>query len=461
MAINLSRNTRVFVSTETIAAQAAVNTWEIPVIDGYSFSQDTETQTIGLSEAGCTPQRGQKTFNTALNPVEVSFPTYVKPVKDTTNTNCVENILWQAFSSNLKTAASAAAPLVFDFLGSNVNSLTELTIYFQLDNTTYAVEKVQLNTAEVDFDITAISMVTWTGNGTEISEVDTSNWVAVTNYTAAATGQFIRNKLSTVKLWKNSEGASNGEQSINYNNALTGATVTTAAAATYTADVVVDTVSNPVSVDLVGTEDIDAILVLINTDLTGATATLEGGNIVVTSASTGVASTIAITDTDLFANIYTAEYRCVDAPLDGVAAGKQYFIPITGGSLTLDNSIEYLTPEELGVVNIPIGGFTGSRNFAGSLTAYLNNCDQASGGLFKDLLADVSNVSNRYDLRIEVGGCAGGTGPEVHFKMPYAQISIPTIQTEDVIATEIAFNAQGSDITKSDELTVTYIADVS
>ena len=93
MAINLSRNTKMYVSTVNTEFSNS-NTFEVPVLDGYSFSQDVETQNITLSEAGCTPARGQKIFNTALNVVEVEFPTYVKPYDDGTGTNCVEQLLW-------------------------------------------------------------------------------------------------------------------------------------------------------------------------------------------------------------------------------------------------------------------------------------------------------------------------------------------------------------------------------
>ena len=97
MARNLSRNTELYISTLAPADLASVdgsntgvalgdnNTWKVNVLDGYSFSQDTSTQEIGVSEAAseCTGiaglARATLTFNTALNPVDVSFSTYVRP----------------------------------------------------------------------------------------------------------------------------------------------------------------------------------------------------------------------------------------------------------------------------------------------------------------------------------------------------------------------------------------------
>ena len=54
MSINLSRNTKMYISTVKTAFDNT-NTYAVPVLDGYSFSQDVETQTIELSEASCTP----------------------------------------------------------------------------------------------------------------------------------------------------------------------------------------------------------------------------------------------------------------------------------------------------------------------------------------------------------------------------------------------------------------------
>ena len=78
MAVNLLRNTKVFFTTnldsdfkvrDTGTAFTAENTFEIQVLDGFSFSQNTTTETVELNEAGATPNRGQRAFNTALDPV--------------------------------------------------------------------------------------------------------------------------------------------------------------------------------------------------------------------------------------------------------------------------------------------------------------------------------------------------------------------------------------------------------
>ena len=49
--------------------------------------------------------------------------------------------------------------------------------------------------------------------------------------------------------------------------------------------------------------------------------------------------------------------------------GSDFTVPITGGNITLSNNLTYLTPANLGVVNLPITYFTGTRSITGTLTA--------------------------------------------------------------------------------------------
>ena len=104
--INLSRNTLVYFTTNVNAAgevvdsgSSATNTFQIQVLDGYSFSQATTQSTIQISEAGDAPSRGQRAFNTALNPVDFTFSTYIRPVLTTGTAGPVtaaEKVLWNA-----------------------------------------------------------------------------------------------------------------------------------------------------------------------------------------------------------------------------------------------------------------------------------------------------------------------------------------------------------------------------
>ena len=64
---------------------ADANTFRIGVLDGYSFSQGSESTDVTINEAGATPNRGSKRFNDSLPPAEWSFGTYVRPFKHGTN----------------------------------------------------------------------------------------------------------------------------------------------------------------------------------------------------------------------------------------------------------------------------------------------------------------------------------------------------------------------------------------
>ena len=75
MAFNLIRNSRVFYTSNVDAAGKVktanftkANTREIQVLEGFSFSQNTTSETVTLNEAGAAPVRGQRSFNTALDP---------------------------------------------------------------------------------------------------------------------------------------------------------------------------------------------------------------------------------------------------------------------------------------------------------------------------------------------------------------------------------------------------------
>lgn len=382
MALNLSRNTRLFVSTVSSGAGTftASNTWLIPVMDGYSIDQPTSAQNITINEAGDTPTRGQRIFNQSVDPSNVSFSTYMRPyihgggtVSGTDDTDdrhrAVEEILWEALvgqgpiNTNVAIGATNADPLVIDFLESDKPTLMELFLYFVYENTCYRVDSVQLNSASIDFNIDEIAMIAWSGQGTAVEEDTTAfgklgaggTAVAGTDYFSAfeevPQPDFIRTRLTVITL-------------INGN----------------------------------GSAD----------------------------------------------------------PADGT----EYHVPITGGNLTITNNITYLTPAELGKVNRPIAGFTGSRTISGNLTAYFATGTTAgksnTAALFADMLTPeaLKFATNQYDLTITVGGA---TGPRVVLDMPYAHLTIPTISTEDVISTDIAFTALGQgDFVDKDELSISY-----
>ena len=100
---NLIRNARAFFTTNVSATDGTVtatgatnlNTFELQLMTGFAFSQNTTNQVVTVSEAGTAPARSQRSFNTALEPVDFTFSTYIRPT-GTTTINCEERVLWNA-----------------------------------------------------------------------------------------------------------------------------------------------------------------------------------------------------------------------------------------------------------------------------------------------------------------------------------------------------------------------------
>ena len=79
MAVYMSRDAKLYVTLETSGS-----VWQVPILEGFSFSQASESSDITLTEANSsagTSRRGKKTFNTGLAAAEFSFSTYVRPFK--------------------------------------------------------------------------------------------------------------------------------------------------------------------------------------------------------------------------------------------------------------------------------------------------------------------------------------------------------------------------------------------
>jgi hypothetical protein len=127
-------------------------------------------------------------------------------------------------------------------------------------------------------------------------------------------------------------------------------------------------------------------------------------------------------------------------------ASTAYSIVLTGGSITIANNITYITPANLGVVNVPITYFTGARSISGSMNAYLRTGTSGvndAGALLTALLSSVSEP--KYNLELDIGGTTALTRVEMF--MPGVVLGVPSVDVADVISTTITFNAQGATLT--------------
>ncbi len=354
MALSLSRNATFICSYVDTAGSwdgagrnpGDANTFEIGILDGFSFSQATGTQNVTLNEAGTSPQRGQNIFNTSLEPVDWSFTTYIRPRIDDLAAadlhGMVEKILWNALVSNTTTnntstggIASTGTNCTISTTTSNVNQLLKLTGWFVFSDssTSYKLSNMVVNSASIDFDIDGIAQITWSGFATAITadaaKPDTAG-DATDGYVAnPATADFILNRLSTVSL----------------------------------------------------------------------VSTISGGS-------------------------------------------KTYAFPLTGGNITIDNGVSYVTPEELGVINSPIDHQTGTRAVSGNFTCYLDSSATGSKGVYTDILTDINgaspDITNNFDITLKIGGASA---PNVVFNMDNAHLELPSIDTADVMGATINFTA--------------------
>jgi hypothetical protein len=191
------------------------------------------------------------------------------------------------------------------------------------------------------------------------------------------------------------------------------------------------------------------------------------------------ADTVGPSDADYLRNKLSSLYIDADAQGGGSSSGgldnTTYDINITGGSISIQNNVTYVTPETIGIVDKPIGSFTGARTVTGSLTMYLDNKSNGSNQLLTDLAGATDLVTNEFDMRLFMGvadgvpGRAGGaarasgdfTAPGVEFNMPKCHLQVPTIETGDLISTTVEFAAHGTDLLTGDEMSVKYLGSTS
>lgn len=297
MAFNLIRNSRVFFTTNVNSSGVVnasgftdTNTFEIQVMDGFSFSQNTTAETVTLSEAGAAPVRGQRSFNTALEPVDFSMSTYLRPKVNTTTITCEERVLWNALAgvdaiggtNPAWTDGSTTGPVgaQLDFTYSNVHQLQKFGLLIVVDAVCYIVDNAALDQATIDFGIDAIGMVAWTGKGTALRQIagvtlTDGATVAIGGGTLSGTAKikdttakYIANKLSTLELEANISGGGTA-----YTVAITGGSITIANNLTYLTPANLGTVNQPITY-FTGTRAISGSLTAYLRTGAGQSATL-------------------------------------------------------------------------------------------------------------------------------------------------------------------------------------------
>ena len=461
---NLLRNAKAFFTTNltstadptvAVTGASATNTFEIQVLGGLSFNQSTNAQNITVNEAGDAPARGQRSFNTSLAPVEFSFSTYVRP-SGTTTIDCEEKVLWNALLNSK----------AIDLTGTTLTTVGAFTRTASLSEITFTCTAFNLTTAGIAVgDTVTISGILGTdaiewNQPVEITAragVDTACTGLTIVYlkAPAGTGTAPATVPTTFKIHKGAVTqnlAASPEASYllahsggsNKNQLQAFGMVIAIDDTTYLLD---NCALNQVSVDF----GLDGITTLAWTG--NATAIRQ---VAATTASAG-------TLTGGFAGSYTqkntaAKYITnklstvtLKSTVRGIGTGaKTYALALTGGNFTISNNINYITPENLGVVNAPVTYYTGTRAISGSFNAYLKT---GAGNQTSTLLSDMLTASStstepKFSTEIQIGG--GSNTVKVEVEMPAVTLQIPTIDAGgDILSTVINFTSQGFDGTSS------------
>ena len=132
--LHLSREVKVWV-------KFGASYWNVPILDGLSFSQSTNTAEVSVKEMGAsdnTSRRGRLMFNDSLSPAEWSFSTYMRPfVREISGPadehHAVEEVLW-AMLVGADTADYSAGTDKFDEATSINNTATQATMKFGKSN---------------------------------------------------------------------------------------------------------------------------------------------------------------------------------------------------------------------------------------------------------------------------------------------------------------------------------------
>jgi len=232
-----SRDTKVHLTD----SQSAV--YNIPVLDGFSFSQATNTTEVTLNEmatAAGVSRRARQMFTDSYAPAEWSFSTYIRPFTSggehgSAFSHVVEEALWNALAGSAAVGQSGAGFTSADangadlvFTNSNKVTLDTFTLTFEMGSgkstpTIYQIADCVVNEVSIDFDIDGIATANWYGFGQIITETDTMPTATIYEGTAPAdTNNFIRNRLTDLTV----TATADGDIQTSYGLTLTGGNIT-------------------------------------------------------------------------------------------------------------------------------------------------------------------------------------------------------------------------------------------
>lgn len=466
--LNLSRNTRVFFTTNVNATTGVLtdansgftssNTYELQVLDGYSFTQGTNSTAITISEAGNTPTRGSRNFNTALNPVDFSFSTYIRPrLASATNVTAIEGVLWNALTSAVAVDYPASASLTANGASATAisRSATASVAGSTASTTVTGIVLTGVATGLSVGDSINISGVTsaqdWNGPGTITSLVASTNTTISVEYAKApSTASGLSGTGTAIKFTKGSWTESISTSPMSYASFIgSNKNQLQKFAMIFVVDNVPYAIDNCVLDQATIDFGLDAISMIA---WTGKGTQLKRLNTLSTTVltSTWIAGT-NYTQYSTAAQYITNKLSTATLIAGLTGTGQSYTIPLTGGSVTFANNVNYITPSNLGVVNVPIGYYTGNRAITGSMNAYLKTGSTGDAGdLLNSILSNINTSAEiKYKLQVEIGGASNPVRMEIDLEG--ASLQVPAVSVADVVSTTINFAAQGYNPNAADQ----------
>ena len=285
--------------------------FEVPILDGFSFSQAQNIQDITFNEAADlsgNSNRAREAVVNSLAPAEWSFQTYIRPFKTAgsgsgaadlnggaNKQHLVEEVLWAllagadtytvtdgstdpAFtrdSTAVIAFSTSASGSTLNFNSSNKTTLGKADFSFLIGGDTatdhvYKITDCVVNEVTIDFDIDGIATASWSGFGTLITDEASTTPTRTVYEDITATDNMIRNRLSAVKL----VGAG-GSGGVTHAITLTGGSITISNNITYLTPETLGQVNTPLG-HVTGTRTVSGNLTCyLNTDSNGSASLFE------------------------------------------------------------------------------------------------------------------------------------------------------------------------------------------
>jgi hypothetical protein len=461
---NLKRNSRVFFTTNVAAGTGkvnstgftAANTQELTVLDGFTFTQTTTANAVTVSEAGSTPARGQRSFNTALNPVDFSFSTYIRPNVDTSLVAADESVLWNALFgvadintagantsfafSSLTSATVDTATGILTVVGAGMTLLTVNGVYVLKGLIGVNANKFNTPILVTASSTTGLTAQYLTNPNTTMTSA--ANWGATGTVTFSSTAwnknaAIVADTALPVAYSEVSPAKSNVNQLLPFGMVIL-------------VDGVCFTIDNcamdQASIDFALTGIATIAWTGKGTQLNQiAIPTIAGTSLLPVFSGTlvGTASGKSATATTRY---ITNKLSTIGIQGNIGGGGTTYALALTGGNLQITNNIAYITTANIGVLNLPIGYYTGTRGITGTIQAYLKTGTLNTAGLLNDILVASTGGATelKYQLLLSIGGASSLT--KVEALINGASVQVPTVDaSQDIISTTIQFTAQGAD----------------